>query len=110
MFSRYVQLAALLMSVSSLALAEDYVIHVNGIVCEFCSIGVTKKVSRLPFIDKSQYNKGVKVDVEHQRVTIAVLDGASLDQEALFKAIRSGGYEPVEIISTGSATIAEPES
>lgn len=83
--------------VSLPAFAQDYVIEVNGIVCEFCSIGVTKKIAKLPFIDRSKYTDGVSVEVENQMVTIAVKEGATLDQDALFKAIESGGYDPVEI-------------
>jgi copper chaperone CopZ len=84
------------------AFAQDYVIHVNGMVCEFCSLGVTKKVSKLPFIDKEKYNKGVKVEIENQRVTIAVKESAELDRDALFEAIESGGYNPVEIFKLAS--------
>lgn len=79
------------------AWAEDYVINVNGIVCEFCSFGVAKKVSKLSFIDQSKYNNGVKVEVEDQMVTIAVKADQSINKDALFGAIESGGYNPVEI-------------
>lgn len=89
---------ALLMALSfSPVMAQDYVIEVNGIVCEFCSLGVAKKVSKLPFIDHSKFDNGVQVDVKNQMVTIAVKPDAELDKEALFAAIESGGYNPVEI-------------
>ena len=90
-------LALLLAAMSMQASAQDYVINVHGIVCEFCSLGVTKKVSKLPFIDRAKYDKGVKVEIENQMVTIAVKDGAAVDKAALFAAIESGGYNPVEI-------------
>ncbi len=80
-------------------LAEDYVVHVHGIVCSFCAKGVTKKVSKLPFIDRSKYKKGVKVEIEEQKVTIAVLPDQALDIDALYAAIVSGGYEPIGIFS-----------
>lgn len=83
--------------ISTPVMAKDYIINVNGIVCEFCSIGVTKKVSKLPFIDRKKYNKGVKVEIENQMVTIAIKDNARLDKDALFSAIESGGYNPVKI-------------
>ena len=83
--------------VSMSAVSEDYVINVNGIVCEFCSIGVTKKIAKLPFIDRTKYTDGVSVEIENQMVTIAVKEGATLDRDALFEAIESGGYNPVEI-------------
>lgn len=90
-------IAALLLSTPAPALAQDYVINVNGIVCEFCAFGVTKKVAKLPFIDNTRYDKGVLVEVENQMVTIAVKEDATLDKNALFAAIESGGYNPVTI-------------
>ncbi|MEE8046189.1 MAG: hypothetical protein V3T49_05055 [Dehalococcoidia bacterium] len=97
MFIKINALALLIALISTPALAQDYVVAVNGIVCEFCSLGVTKKVSKLPFIDHSKYDKGVKVEIEDQMVTIAVKEDADLDAEALFDAIESGGYNPVDI-------------
>ncbi len=79
------------------ATANEYVIDVNGIVCQFCALGVTKKVAKLPFIDPTKYNKGVKVDVERQIVTIALRDGATLDKVMLFDAIEAGGYHPIDV-------------
>lgn len=90
-------LFAALMLLSVPAVASDYVIEVHGIVCSFCSQGVTKKVAKLPFIDSSKYTKGVHVEIEKQKVTIAVKPDHELDIEALFDAIRSGGYDPVEV-------------
>ena len=86
-----------LATLSTTTLAQDYVINVNGIVCEFCALGVTKKVSKLDFIDRTKFNKGVDVQVENQMVTIAVKPEATLDKEALFAAIESAGYNPVTI-------------
>ena len=97
MFNKLKILATIIALISMPAFADDYVINVNGIVCEFCSIGVTKKVSKLPFIDRSRYNKGVKVEIESQMVTIAVKENAGVDKNALFAAIESGGYNPVDI-------------
>lgn len=85
------------------ALAQNYVVNVHGIVCEFCSFGVAKKIRKLSFLDTSQYNEGVKVDIEKQMVFFAVRDGSILDKTALFKAIKSGGYEPVDIWLIGES-------
>lgn len=77
-------------------LAQNYVAEVHGIVCQFCSYGVAKKVSKLGFIDPAAYKKGVKVDIENQSVYFGVKAGAKFDQAALYEAIRSGGYEPIK--------------
>ena len=104
MFSKYSSavIAALLL-LSAPVFADDYVVNVHGIVCSFCAQGVTKKVSKLSFIDRTKYTKGVKVEIENQKVTIAVKPDHDLDKEALYKAIRSGGYEPVKLWTVTSS-------
>jgi len=82
---------------SNAVIADDYVVDVHGIVCSFCAQGIIKKVSKLPFIDQTHYTKGVKVEIEDQKVTISVKADEQPDIDSLFDAIRSGGYEPVDI-------------
>ncbi len=77
-------------------LPGEAIIIVHGIVCSFCSQGVTRNLSKLPFIDKSKYTKGVKVEIENQKVTIAIKPDGTLDLAQVFKSILKGGYEPVE--------------
>lgn len=95
MFTKIILAAFLLLSTP--VFASDYLVHVHGMVCSFCAHGVTKKVSKLPFIDHSKYTKGVKVEIENQKVTIAVKPGHDLDIRSLFEAIESGGYDPVDV-------------
>ena len=77
-------------------LAGEAVLIVHGIVCSFCSQGVTRNLSRLSFIDKSKYTKGVKVEIEDQKVTIAIKAGSQLDLNQVYDSILDGGYEPIE--------------
>jgi len=77
-------------------LPGEAIIIVHGIVCSFCSQGVTRNLSKLPFIDRSKYTKGVKVEIEDQKVTIAIKSDDTLDLTQVFKSILKGGYEPVE--------------
>ena len=95
---------------STRAVAQDYVINVNGMVCEFCALGVAKKVGGLSFIDREKYDNGVIVDIENQTVTIAVKEDASMGKSALFSAIESGGYNPVAIwkLMPSGERIAQP--
>jgi copper chaperone CopZ len=77
-------------------------------VCSFCAQGVTRNLSKLPFIDRSKYIKGVKVEIEKQKVTIAVKPENTLDLSQVFKSILKGGYEPVEAYvsdSNGNITV-----
>ncbi len=75
---------------------DESIIIVHGIVCSFCSQGVTKKLSKLDFIDPSKYTKGVKVEISDQKVTIAIKPGMEPDFDVIFESIKSGGYEPVK--------------
>ena len=75
---------------------NEAVVVVHGIVCSFCSYGVRKKVSKLDFVDHGRYKKGVHVDIENQRVTIAIKPESTLDLEKTYAEIQSGGYEPIK--------------
>jgi hypothetical protein len=93
-------------------LPGEVVIIVHGIVCSFCSQGVTRNLSKLPFIDKSKYTKGVKVEIESQKVTIAIKADETFDLTQTFESILKGGYEPVEAYvsdAEGHVTVQKPE-
>ena len=93
-------------------LPGEAVIVVHGIVCSFCSQGVIRNLSRLSFIDESKYSKGVKVEIEDQKVTIAIKSGGKLDLEQVFESILKGGYEPVKAYVSnrdGTVTMHKPD-
>ncbi|MFT5426751.1 MAG: hypothetical protein ACI9ZT_001697 [Gammaproteobacteria bacterium] len=93
-------------------LPGEAVIIVHGIVCSFCSQGVMRNLSKLPFIDKSKYTKGVKVEIESQKVTIAIKADEKFDLTQTFESILKGGYEPVEAYvrdADGHVTVQKPE-
>ncbi len=95
--SRKIVAALIAVLLSGPAIATDYVIHVHGIVCSFCAQGVTKNISKLSFIDLTKYTKGVRVEIEEQKLMVAVKPDHDLDIHALFDAIEAGGYEPVDV-------------
>ncbi len=84
---------------------NEVVIIVHGIVCSFCSQGVTKKLSKLPFVDPSKYTKGIKVDIENQKVIVAIKPNLHTDFDQIFSSIKSGGYEPITAYTADAATI-----
>ena len=91
--------------------AQDYAISVSGFVCEFCAFGVSKNVSKLPFLDRTRYDKGIEMDPENQLVTLAVRKDAALDRAALTEAIESAGYKVEEIFvlsDTGEKAVWQP--
>ena len=72
---------------------NELVLEVHGIVCSFCSVGVQKKLSKLPFVDHSKYKKGVHVAIKSQRVTMALKPGEDVDVKLVYKSVKSGGYD-----------------
>jgi len=80
---------------------NEVVFEVHGIVCSFCSMGVERKLSKLSFIDHTKYRNGVYVAIENQKVTAAIKPGETVDINAAYDAIKSGGYEPANAYMTG---------
>ena len=75
--------------------AHHAVIQVNGLVCSFCAHGVEKSLSRLEGLDRDQFGNGVLVEIEAQRVTLALEPGAPIDLSEIRERILQGGYDPV---------------
>jgi len=76
---------------------EDQVkVKVKGVVCSFCAYGVEKNLSKLTFLDKTQFGSdGVLIDISTQFITLAMTSGKQFDLEQIYDAIQRGGYDPV---------------
>ncbi|MBL4888867.1 MAG: hypothetical protein JKX97_02460 [Candidatus Lindowbacteria bacterium] len=86
---------------------DQIVVQVNGVVCSFCAVGITKNASKLSFVDRSKYTKGVFTDIDNQRVTIAHTPGKQVDFKKIYKALRDGGYDPITIHLNLSGVVAK---
>ncbi len=76
--------------------ASIVVLYAGGLCCPSCAIGVRKKVSRLPFVDRKRFNKGVDLDAKTQLVSVAVTPSDDdPDFDSLSQAIWDAGYTPV---------------
>ena len=75
---------------------NEVLMTVHGIVCSFCTQGVKKKLAKFSFIDRDRLNEGIMMDIENQKITVAIKADESADIPAMFKAILSSGYEPIE--------------
>lgn len=80
---------------------NEAVLEVHGIVCSFCSKGVQNKLSKLPFVDTSKYIDGSHVEIEKQKVTVAIKPEAAADVKAMYESVRSGGYDPAKAYVAG---------
>ncbi len=77
---------------------NEVIIEVHGVVCSFCAQGVKKKLRKFKFVDRSRLNKGIAMNMQNQRITVAIKSGAKVDVQGLFKAVLSGGYEPISAL------------
>jgi len=69
--------------------------YAKGLCCPSCGIGIRKKISKLSFVDKSRFNKGVELDASTQIVSIAVKRGERANAQEVAKSIQKAGYDPV---------------
>ena len=77
---------------------NEVIMEVHGVVCSFCAQGVKKKLRKFKFVDRSRLNKGIAMNMKNQRITVAIKSGAKVDVQGLFKAVLSGGYEPISAL------------
>ena len=86
---------------SEITISTDrLVIQVKGVVCSFCAYGTEKNLSKLDFLDKTQFNDdGVLIDINTHRITLALQPNKPVRYADINKAIIKGGYDPVEYYS-----------
>lgn len=70
-------------------------VHTRGLVCSSCGIGLRIHTSKLDAVDKSQFTKGVDLDVKKQLVFVAFKPDAGIDVDGVREAIYNAGYDPV---------------
>ena len=78
--------AALLMSVSSLTMAESIKVSVNGMVCSMCAQGIEKKFKKLDAL------KDIKVDLDNKVVMLETKEKQDIDDALITKMITESGY------------------
>lgn len=66
-------------------------VRVNGLVCDFCARALEKVFGRRDDV------LGIDVDLNNGKVSIAMKDGFSIDNDTLTKLIMDSGYNVVEI-------------
>ena len=74
----------------------DVVFKVKGMVCSFCAQGLQKSLSKLSYVDKKNYTKGVKVNLKDQVTIISTKAGAKIDYNLAVKKIADAGYSVEE--------------
>lgn len=76
---------ALALSTTTVFAAGKYEITVKGMVCSFCSQGITKKF-------KEENVKSVNVDLGKHLVTVELNENQDLSAEKITKILADSGY------------------
>ena len=71
-------------------------LYVKGLCCPSCAIGVRAKLSKLKFVDKKRFKKGIDMDAETQLVAIALKKDQVIDPAQVEKGIDDAGYVAIE--------------
>lgn len=74
--------------------SDTVILYAKGLCCPSCAIGVRKMISKLDFVDRRRFNKGVELDTKTQLVTVAINTDSQADFDSLSKAIDKAGYDP----------------
>ena len=80
-------------------------LYVRGLCCPSCAIGVRSKLSKLKFVDKKRFKKGIEMDAKTQLVTIALKKDQSIDPALVEKGIDDAGYVAIEWYTFEDATL-----
>ena len=83
------------------------IVQVKGVVCSFCAYGVEKNLTKLKFLDTSQFGDGVLMDIHTNRITLALAPDQPLDLKGIYQAIKKGGYDPVTVYLRLSGKVAK---
>ena len=84
-------------------------LYVRGLCCPSCGIGVRLKLSKLKFVDKKRFKKGIDMDPKTQLVTVALKEGRAIDQDEIEKKVDDAGFDAMEWYTLeGNALKAHP--
>jgi hypothetical protein len=75
------------------------VIHINGMICGSCGVGVNFSLKKLDFVDRSRFTNGILLDAKNQFAVVAVKEGFQVNPEMIIKAAESAGYESTHYYS-----------
>ncbi len=85
--------------------SDALVVFAKGLCCPSCAIGVRKMISRLDFVDRKRFNKGVELDTKVQLITVAIGEEKTPNYESLTEAIVDAGYDPVHSYSLNEGNL-----
>lgn len=88
---KLLMISAAMVMLSGAANAETIKATVNGLVCSFCATGIEKTFKAQAAVE------GVKVDLDHQLVTVNTKTGQDMDDATVTKLLTDSGYTVTNI-------------
>ena len=77
------------------AMAQDsstqITVRVDGLSCPFCAYGLEKKLTQL------EGAASVRIDIEHGVAVITLVEGKTIEENRLRKAVEDSGFTPRKI-------------
>ena len=84
---------------------EVALFYVKGLCCTSCALGVRSKLSRLNYVDKKRFKRGIDMNAETQLVTMALKKGQVIDPSQVEKEVDDAGYIAIEWYTLDKATL-----
>jgi len=84
---------------------EVALFYVKGLCCTSCALGVRSKLSRLNYVDKKRFKRGIDMNAETQLVTMALKTGQVIDPSRVEKEVNDAGYVAIEWYTLDKATL-----
>jgi copper chaperone CopZ len=83
--------ASLLLTTPSIALAEEVMVGINGLVCAFCAQGIKRAFGQKEAVES------VEVDMDNKMVSLKLRDPFTLSDEEIRKVITDTGFDVTAI-------------
>ena len=74
---------------------DAIIVHVKGLVCSSCGIGIRIGLAKIEGINRSKFTNGVALDSNNQYVLLA--SNNPLDFNLIFQKIYDAGYDPLHL-------------
>ena len=74
---------------------DTVIVHVKGLVCSSCAIGIRIGLAKIDGLDRSQFTKGIELDSSNQYVILAANE--TLNFDLVFEKIYNAGYDPLHL-------------
>ena len=80
----------------------DISVGLSGLVCDFCSLALNKTFKKRDEV------RGTYVDLDTKIMSIALAEGASLENEAIIKLVKRAGYSTTKITRKDGSEFIPP--